>query len=74
MSLLLISSMLSLTAMSLPYIKLNISSDDELFNFFLLDEFMWDIINLISSWVKLSNEVFFSTKITWSWQKKGFYV
>ena len=47
MSLLFISSMLSLTAMSLPYIKLNISSADELFNFFLLYEFMWDIIKLI---------------------------
>ncbi len=34
MSLLFISSILSLVAMSLPYIKLNISSDDELFNFF----------------------------------------
>ena len=47
MSLLFISSMLSLVAMSLPYIKLNISSADELFNFFLLYEFMWDIIKLI---------------------------
>lgn len=59
MSLLFISSTLSLVAMSFPYIKLNISSADELFNFFLLYEFMLDIIKLISSWVRLSNEVFF---------------
>lgn len=51
MSLLFISSILSLVAMSLPCIKLNISSGDELFNFFR------DINKLISSWVKLSKEI-----------------